>query len=175
MRSLPRNFSKLPFVQKLFLLEISAECHQPKGHWGVGLQTHSRTGFLDLSLKTSPRGWHGTWFYCENHEPSLPLFIGRLPEFQGTWSEEPTPLKLPQVAALTNKINLLKEKRLDESLRGHTLADSQSQTAEEASSSWLGVQRIPGPDLGIPGKDNSGAPAKTLGRNVLGHFQLAIR
>jgi hypothetical protein len=112
MRSLPRNFSKLPFVQKLFLLEISAECHQPKGHWGVGLQTHSCTGFLDLSLKTSPRGWHGTWFYCENHEPSLPLFIGRLPEFQGTWSEEPTPLKLPQVAALTNKINLLKEKGL---------------------------------------------------------------
>jgi hypothetical protein len=53
-----------------------------------------------------------TWFYCENHEPSLPPFVGRLPEFQGTWSEELTPLELPQVAALTNKVYLLKEKGL---------------------------------------------------------------
>jgi hypothetical protein len=48
-------------------------------------------------------------FYCENHEPSLPPFVGRLPEFRGSWSEEPAPLKLPHVTALTNKINLLKE------------------------------------------------------------------
>jgi hypothetical protein len=53
-----------------------------------------------------------TWFYYENHEPSLPPFVGRLPEFQGSWSEEPTPLKLPHVTALTNKINLLKERSL---------------------------------------------------------------
>jgi hypothetical protein len=42
-------------------------------------------------------------------EPNLPPFIGRLPEFQGSWSEETTPLELPHVAALTNKINFLKE------------------------------------------------------------------
>jgi hypothetical protein len=42
---------------------------------------------------------------------SLP-FIGRLPEFQGTWSEEPTLLEAPQVTALVNKVNLLKEKGL---------------------------------------------------------------
>jgi hypothetical protein len=53
-----------------------------------------------------------TLFYCENHEPSLPPFVGRLPEFQGTWSEEPTPLDLPQVVTLTNQINLLKEQGL---------------------------------------------------------------
>jgi hypothetical protein len=55
---------------------------------------------------------HGTWFYCENHEPSLSSFVGRLLEFQGTWSEEPTPLEAPQVAALIDKVNLLKEKGL---------------------------------------------------------------
>jgi hypothetical protein len=49
------------------------------------------------------------WFYYENHEPSLHPFVGWLPEFQGWWSEEPTPLELPHVVALTNKINLLKE------------------------------------------------------------------
>jgi hypothetical protein len=75
----------------------------------VGLQTHPHTDFLELPMKTSLRGWHGTWFYCENHEPSLPSFVGWLLEFQGTWSKEPTPLKLPQVAALTNKISILKE------------------------------------------------------------------
>jgi hypothetical protein len=57
-------------------------------------------------------GWHVTWFYCENYEPSLPPFVGRLPEFQGSWSEERTPLELSQVAALTNKINLLKVRGL---------------------------------------------------------------
>jgi hypothetical protein len=38
--------------------------------------------------------------------------MGRLLEFSGTWSEEPTPLKLPQVAALANKVNILKDKGL---------------------------------------------------------------
>jgi hypothetical protein len=60
-------------------------------------------------MMTSLQGWHIKWFYCENHEPNLPPFVDRLPEFQGSWSEEPTPLELPHVAALTNKINLLKE------------------------------------------------------------------
>jgi hypothetical protein len=40
--------------------------------------------FLDLPLKNSLRGWHRTWFYCENHEANLPSFVGRLPMFQGT-------------------------------------------------------------------------------------------
>jgi hypothetical protein len=53
-----------------------------------------------------------TWFYCDNHEPSLPPFVGRLPEFHGSWSEEPTPLELSHVVAFTNKINLLKERDL---------------------------------------------------------------
>jgi hypothetical protein len=53
-----------------------------------------------------------TWFYCENHEPNLTSFIGRLTEYQGTWVEEPTPIELPQVIALTNKINALRERSL---------------------------------------------------------------
>jgi hypothetical protein len=75
----------------------------------VGLQTFLRAGFLDLPMKTSLQGWNMTWFYCENYEPDLPPFVDRLPEFQGIWSEELTPLELPHVATLTNKINLLKE------------------------------------------------------------------
>jgi hypothetical protein len=79
---------------------------------GLGLQTCPRAGFLNLPLKTSLWGWHRTWFYYKNYEPSISPFVGRLPEFQGTWSEEPTPLELPQVAALTNQINHLKEQGL---------------------------------------------------------------
>jgi hypothetical protein len=81
MWSLLRDFSKLPPVQKLYFLEISTECHRPKGHWGVGLQTHPHASFLDRPLKTSLWGWHETWFYCENNEPSLPSFVRGLPEF----------------------------------------------------------------------------------------------
>jgi hypothetical protein len=60
-------------------------------------------------MMTSLRGWHETRFYYKNHEPSLLPFVGRLLEFQGPWSEEPTPLEHPHVTALTNKINILKE------------------------------------------------------------------
>jgi hypothetical protein len=63
-------------------------------------------------MKTSLRVWHGTWFYCENHEPSLPSFVGRLPELHGTCSEQPTSLELPHVVALSNKTNHLKEQGL---------------------------------------------------------------
>jgi hypothetical protein len=41
-----------------------------------------------------------------------PPLVGRLPEFQGTWSEEPTLLEASQVVALIDKVNLLKEKGL---------------------------------------------------------------
>jgi hypothetical protein len=63
-------------------------------------------------LKSSLQGWDRTWFYYKNHKPSLPSFVGRLLEFQGTWSEEWTPLEAPQVAALTDKVNPLKWKGL---------------------------------------------------------------
>jgi hypothetical protein len=98
--------------KKYFFLKYQLSAANRKVIGGVGLHTRSRAGFLDLPLKTSLRGWHGTWFYCENHESSFPPFVGQLPEFQGTWSEELTPLELPQVATLTNKVNLLKEKGL---------------------------------------------------------------
>jgi hypothetical protein len=90
--------------------------HLSAGNWkvigGVGLQTRPRAGFFKLPLKNSLRGWHKTWFYYENEEPSIPSFIGRLPEFQGNWSEEPTPLEAHQLANLIDKVNLLKEKGL---------------------------------------------------------------
>jgi hypothetical protein len=60
-------------------------------------------------------------------------------------------------------------------MRARTLAGPPSPTAEETSPSGVGVQRIPRPDSGDLGKDNSGAHVETLGRNILGHFQLAIR
>jgi hypothetical protein len=153
-----------------FFLKYQPDATNRKVVGAIGLQTHPHTGFLHLPLKTSLRGWQGTWFYCENHEPSLPPLVGQLPEFHVTWSEELTPLELPQVAALTNKVNSLKEKGLDRSLRGRTLAGPPSPTTEEASPSKLGVQRIRRPDLGDPGKDKSGAPVETPRRNILGYF-----
>jgi hypothetical protein len=101
-----------PLFKNYFFLKYQSSAANQKVIRGVGLQTHPHARFLGLPLKTSLQGWHGTWFYCENHEPSICPFAGRLPKFQGTWSEEPTPLELPQVAALYNKINILKDKGL---------------------------------------------------------------
>jgi hypothetical protein len=101
-----------PLFKNYFFLKYQPSATNQKVIRGIGLQTRPHAGFLDLPLKISLWGCHGIWFYCENHEPSLPPFVGQLPEFQGTWSEEPTLLELPQVVALTNKVNLLKEKGL---------------------------------------------------------------
>jgi hypothetical protein len=38
--------------------------------------------------------------------------VGRVPEFNGTLSEEPTPLEPPHVVALANKVNILMEKSI---------------------------------------------------------------
>jgi hypothetical protein len=103
---IPTNF---PLFKNYFFLKYQPSATNRKVIGGVGLQTRHHVLFLDLPMKTSHCGWHETWFYYENHEPSLPPFVGGLPEFQGSWSEEPTPLELPYIMALTNKINLLKE------------------------------------------------------------------
>jgi hypothetical protein len=76
---------------------------------GVGIQSHPRHNFLDLSMKTSLKGCHESSFYCENHEPSLPSFICNLLEYDGTWVEEPTTSEIPLVSALAGRINELKD------------------------------------------------------------------
>jgi hypothetical protein len=105
---IPPNF---PLLKNYFFLKYQPSTANRRVIGGVGLQTHPRVDFLDLPMKTSLWGWHMTWFYYENLEPSLPPFVGRFPEFQGSWSEEPTPLEPPppHVTAMTNKINFLKE------------------------------------------------------------------
>jgi hypothetical protein len=70
-----------PLLKNYFFLKYQSSAANQKVRGGVGLQTRPRAGFLKLPLKNYLRGWHGTWFYCENHEPNLPSYVGRLPEF----------------------------------------------------------------------------------------------
>jgi hypothetical protein len=70
-----------PLIKNYFFLKYQQSVANRKVIGGMGLQTCPRTSFLDLSMKTYLRGLHGTWFYCENHEPSLPPFVGRRLEF----------------------------------------------------------------------------------------------
>jgi hypothetical protein len=67
-----------------FFLKYQPSADNWKVIGGVGLHTHPRYGFLDLLMKTSLKGCHKSWFYCENHEPSLPSFVVRLLEYNGT-------------------------------------------------------------------------------------------
>jgi hypothetical protein len=83
-RGIPPSF---PLFKNYFFLKYQSSAANHKVVGGIGLQT-----LLDLPLKTSFRGWNGTWFYYKNHEPNLPSFISRLSEFQGTWNEESTQL-----------------------------------------------------------------------------------
>jgi hypothetical protein len=144
---IPPNFS---LFKNYFFLKYHPSVANCKVIGGVGLQTCPRAGFFDLLMKTSLQGWHMTWFYCENHEPNLPSFIGHLPEFQGSWSEEPTLLELPHVAALTNKINLLKEHHL---------------TGVCMAAHWLACRAIPLKKPVHPGWEYSGVKDPTRETN----------
>jgi hypothetical protein len=95
----PPSFS---LFNSYFFLKYQPSVDNRKVIGGVGLQTHPHSGFLDLPMKTSLKEWHKSWFYYENHQSSLPSFISRLHEFDGTWSQEPTTTKHPIVAALAN-------------------------------------------------------------------------
>jgi hypothetical protein len=57
---------------KNYFLKYQPSAANQKVIGGVGLQTRPHAGFLDLPLRTYLREWHETWFYCENHESSLP-------------------------------------------------------------------------------------------------------
>jgi hypothetical protein len=83
---IPPNF---PLFKKYFFLKYQPSVTKRKVIGGVSLQTCPHVSFLELPMKTTLWGWHGTWFYYENHEPSLHSILGRLPEFQGTWSKNP--------------------------------------------------------------------------------------
>jgi hypothetical protein len=69
----PLNFS---LFKSYFILKYQPVLIKRKVIGGVGLQTCPRSDFLDLPMKTSLKGWHKSWFYCENHEPSLLPFVG---------------------------------------------------------------------------------------------------
>jgi hypothetical protein len=83
--AIPPNF---PLFKYYVFLKYQPSTVNRKVIDGISLQTRPNSGFVGLQMKSSLRGWHRTWFYCENHEPSLPPFIGHLPEFQGTWHKE---------------------------------------------------------------------------------------
>jgi hypothetical protein len=84
-----------PLFKNYFFLKYQPSAANRKVIGDVCLQTHPHVGFFDLPMKTSLWGWHMTWFYSENHEPSLPPFVGQLLEFLGSWSEGPTPFEPP--------------------------------------------------------------------------------
>jgi hypothetical protein len=75
--------------RRYFFLKYQSSVDIRKVIGSVGIQTSPRSDFLDLSMKTSLVRCHKSWFYCENHEPSLPSFISQLPEYNRTWLEEP--------------------------------------------------------------------------------------
>jgi hypothetical protein len=99
--AVPQNF---PLFKDYFFLKYQPSTDNWKVIGGVG--------FLNLPMKTSLKGWHKSWFYCENHEPSLPSFVGRLPKYNGNWVEEPTLVELPIITALANRVSDLKRRDL---------------------------------------------------------------
>jgi hypothetical protein len=99
---------KFPLFKHYFLkYQPNTDKHQIIG--GVAIQTCQRRNFLNPPLKSSLKGCHKQSFYCKTHEPNLPPFVGRLPEYDATWVEEPTDSKMAIVSALASRVNELKK------------------------------------------------------------------
>jgi hypothetical protein len=98
------NFS---LFKHYFFLKHQPTAAKRKIIGGVGIQSRPHRDFLDLPLKYSLKGWHKQWFYCENHYPSFPPFVGHLLEYDETWVEEPVESKMPLVTALASRVNEL--------------------------------------------------------------------
>jgi hypothetical protein len=75
------NFSLFKYY---FFLKYQPSAAKRQIIGGVSIQSHQHRNFLNLPLKSSLKGWHKQWFYCENHKPSLPPFVSHLPEYDVT-------------------------------------------------------------------------------------------
>jgi hypothetical protein len=73
------------------------------------------------------------WFYYGNHEPSLPPFVDRLPEYDATWVEDPTRESKDNIE--TNKLVELLQEMFQNT--------SSWPTPEQVHSFHLAVERDP--------------------------------
>jgi hypothetical protein len=71
--SVPPNFF---LFKSYFLLKYQPSADKQKVIGSIGLQMRHCCSLLDLPMRTSLKVWHKSWFYCENHESSLPPFVG---------------------------------------------------------------------------------------------------
>jgi hypothetical protein len=108
LRGLPHRLSQFHHLQILFFLKYQPSAANRQVIGEVGIQAWANRDFLTLPLKTSLKGWHTQWFYCENHEPRLPPFVGNLFKYDGTWTEEPIDSEMSAVLALAEKVSKLK-------------------------------------------------------------------
>jgi hypothetical protein len=104
--AIPPNFS---LFKHYFFLKYQPSATKCKIIGGDDILSCPHRDLLDLPLKSSLKGWHQQWFYCENHELSLPPIVSRLPEYDVTWVEEPIESEMPIVTALASRVSKLKE------------------------------------------------------------------
>jgi hypothetical protein len=72
-----------------------------------------KTGYLEIPLKDSIKGWRLEWFIVENYGNSLPPRSGRQPDVRtSSWTESPTDQEVAEAGALLAEVGLLKERGL---------------------------------------------------------------
>jgi hypothetical protein len=110
---------------------------------GVDIHTCLHHDFLNLPLKSSLKGWHRQWFYCEDHEPNLPPFIGHLSKYDAMWVKEPVESEMAIVTALASQVSELKGLSLTRvSVAAHWLAHRVASLKKQVHPGWkyYGVQ-----------------------------------
>ena len=99
----------LDLFKYYFFLKLQPSAADPQIFGGVGLQARPNRQFLPSFLKSSLKGWHSQWFYCANHQPVLPSFVGSIPEYKASWKAAPDAKVMTAVLSQVARVNRYRE------------------------------------------------------------------
>nr|ABF93728.1 retrotransposon protein, putative, unclassified [Oryza sativa Japonica Group] len=100
--------------RRIFFLKPQPNKSKPCVVGGAGFQLRGTLSqkYFSMPFKTSNKGWHVNWFYCQNPEPALPEYSCLPPVYQDTWNSLPTGDEAAQAVELMERMIKLKEQGL---------------------------------------------------------------
>ena len=105
-------FPHFNFFRANFFLKPQPSAANIQNVGGAGLQCRNTKKYFDMSLRTSNKGWHDSWFYCPNPSYSLGASAAGFPTPCDSWKAKLTSQEELEVTPLFEKVAELKNKGL---------------------------------------------------------------
>ena len=95
-------------------LQTSKETGVGKRVGGVSIMLRARESqeYIEVDLKTSLKGWRGSWFYINNADPQLPAFEDAVPRATGSWKSKLSAAEVETIRPHLEAIRRLRDQGL---------------------------------------------------------------